>query len=361
MMLASVTPWRVGFAVDGSQFLKVEPALRAEMLASPANGIFGVDVYSTQFANVSNHPIMFGATSRTKQSIRGDLLGFDRLVQESAVRQGTVNPSIWVGIGATVGTGQPNGLTYKYPLGTAQLLLAVLEASRCEPRFFDRQYLPWLVANCDGGLETIRNYPWNVEMWWSCMAAAVGPSSQSEAIFRLASGQRPTEIVDVDRRLRYEYEAASTYLNSKWNLTTTSNEALSQIVGLIRDLSGWPDPFIGGVESFADWRVSEPTRNLLKIGGFTRLDPTIIRGHIAGATEAIHANVSTFRERGVCLGWMLSKEDEELAETLGPPPDVAEEAGAEETIREEASEMDLGSEDDDDRGGGDPPALDFST
>ncbi len=39
-----------------------------------------------------------------------------------------LNLSAWVGIGALLGSTSPKGMPYKYPLGTAQLLLAVLEA-----------------------------------------------------------------------------------------------------------------------------------------------------------------------------------------------------------------------------------------
>lgn len=327
MMLASVTGWTVGVLVDRSQRLLVHPAHGdLEALLSDPETLIGIDVYSNRFFNVSNHPILFGASERTPGAIRDGLRDFDSGATEQSSHLGTANPSIWAGIASMRGSKHPNGMPYKYPLGTAQLLLALLEAAGHAPRFFDRQYLPWIVANCDGGLTTIRNYAWNVEMWWSCMAAAIGPSSLSESIYRLAVDQRPTEMIDVDRRLRYE-DIRSGNLTSQWNLASTEPEAVAAVVDLLSDLSGWPDPFLGGARAVGTWREVKPTRNVLPVKGLTKLEPGYLSAQLDGASRAVHVAVSAFKERGTALGWMLHTTDPHLEEMLGdaPEPDDSDE------------------------------------
>jgi hypothetical protein len=62
----------------------------------------------------------------------------------------------------------------------------------------------WLVAHRDDEQDTIREYPYNVPVWWGCLAAAVGPASLYERLCQLAMNQRPTEFVDAVNRLRAE-------------------------------------------------------------------------------------------------------------------------------------------------------------
>lgn len=138
---------------------------------------YGVDVFSPLFPSISNHPVYFGANTKTPISVRDALMSFDSDMRDAVNNNRSINLSAWVGIAATRGNQDPKGMPYKYPLGTAQLLLAVLEAAGLNPRLFDRQFLPWLIANCDGGVDSIRTYAWNVETWWSALAAAVGPQA----------------------------------------------------------------------------------------------------------------------------------------------------------------------------------------
>ena len=96
-------------------------------------------------------------------------------------------------------------------------------------------------------------------MWWSALAAVVGPASLSEHIYRLATSQRPGEFLDADRRLRYEEPNRSSALDSKWNLTGDAPAIIVKFVEMVMDWTGWPDPFIGGLESISTWQQVNPT------------------------------------------------------------------------------------------------------
>jgi hypothetical protein len=132
----------------------------------------------------------------------------------------------------------------------------------------------------------------------------VGPASNSESLYRLATTQRPSEFLDADRRLRWEEPDRSRYLNSKWNLVAADPEALSTIVAWITDLSGWPDPFLGGCDSLDSWVQVRPERGVLQVQGITNLPIETLQAQLSGAASAIHMNFSRFRERGTALGWM---------------------------------------------------------
>jgi hypothetical protein len=303
MMLASVTHLRIGVLVDKTAY-RLHPAL-AQVDWSEST-FLGVDVFSPRFPNLSNHPVLFGGPP--SQQLWGiQVAEHDQRMHAVADAHPVLNPSHWAGIAARLGSKHPNGMDYKYPFGTAQVLLAVLEVLGRSPRFFDRQYLPWLIANCDGGIETIRTYAWNAETWWSALAAAVGPSSMSEALYRLATQQRPSEFMDADRRLRWEEPDRSRWLNSKWNLTDSSPAALQAVVTLISDLSGWPDPFRDGVSSLPEWQEVKPERGVLPVAGLTKVDPQELARHVSMAGSALHMNFSKFRERGTALGWMSTE------------------------------------------------------
>jgi len=303
MMVASVTDWRVGVLVDKTAYrhhASTDPRSAVDLSST----YVGVDVFSTRFPNVSNHPVLFGGDLSRAWSV--PLRAHDERMRACAGTLPVINASLWYGIEARLGSAHASGLPYKYPFGSAQILLAVLESLGRGPRFFDRQYLPWLVANCDGGVDTIRSYAWNAETWWSALAAVVGPASHSETLYRLATNQRPNEFLDADRRLRYEEPERSRFLNSKWNLTSTTAVALRAVVSLVTDLTGWPDPFIDGVQGLEEWTTVEPRRGVLPVSGLTKLSTAELSQSLEEAAEAIHLNFSVFRERGTALGWMLA-------------------------------------------------------
>lgn len=337
MMLSAATGWKIAALITRSDRLLVHPDVPSVGALIEQGTLFGVDLFSPRFPSVSNHPVLFGTTSRTHKQVREKLRSYDETLSARAESMGAINLSIWTGIKATFGSKHPDGMPYKYPLGSAQLMLAVLEVIGHPPRLYDRQYLPWLIANCDGGLETIRNYPWNVETWWSALAAAVGPNSHSEALYRLVTTQRPTEFIDIDRRLRYDEPERSAALNSKWNLSSSTIEDLRLATGLISDLSGWPDPFQGGVEHLATWTESRPTRNVLSTTGLARQDPALVDIHLENALQAIHVNFSVFRDRGTALGWMRDESIPSVDASLGDAPEE-EIPGDDDEIPDEATE-----------------------
>lgn len=316
-LLSAATGWQIAALIDRTGTISVHPDFGTPQAVIDSGRAFGVDTFSPLFPSVSNHPVFFGATTRTPASIRHALMNFDTEMKTAVEHHHSLNLSAWVGIGALHGSTSPVGLPYKYPLGTAQLLLAVLEAAGLNPRLYDRQYLPWLIANCDGGVDTIRTYAWNAETWWSALAAAVGPASHSEAIYRLVTNQRPNEFLDMDRRLRYDEPERSKFLNTKWNLTSSTPQALSAVAGLISDLSGWPDPFYGGADLLEAWHEMKPTRNVLNIKGLTLVDPDHRDAHLDAARLACNVNFSIFKERGTALGWSLAQADSVLEGKLG--------------------------------------------
>lgn len=321
MMLGSVAPWKVVGLVmpDGSVLMAPGHTDLPQLAARP--DIFGVDIFSPLFPTVSNHPCLFGTAPRTRPVwLLQELKEFDNFVLKAAERLGSLNLSIWAGIGARLGAKSPQGFPYKYPLGTAQFLLALLEVVKRPPRFYDRSYLPWLVADCDGGLDSIREYHWNVELWWSALAAAVGPASLSEAVYQLALNQRATQFVDVDLRLRRDYRERADALNPDWNLSSDEPAMISSAARLLRDISGWPDPFVQGAESIASWSRVYPTRNVLYLNALTKQAQDVVATHLACARNSIHMNFSRFFEKGTYLGWMMPTNDSAVEQHLGSAP-----------------------------------------
>jgi hypothetical protein len=322
-MLASVSSWRLTAVVDRSTEVYVHPGYPlAHGLPAAEDTFFGVDVFSPLFPTVSNHPILFGSSSRRARDLSDAYQSHDEFMLDRVKSFGSISPSAWVAIGASLGSTHPNGLPYKYPLGTTQVLLAALEAAGVGVRMFDRQYLPWLIANADGGATSIRTYAWNVELWWSAMAAAAGPASYSEAIFQLVTNQRPNQFLDTDRRLRWDEPDRSKALKTSWNLKTTRASDLLSAVELITSWSGWPDPFLGGVDKFDTWHSSRPTSGVLPLDGITRVPTDQRETHLAAARNALHVNFSVFRERGTCLGWLLPVRDPATAGVVGAADEV---------------------------------------
>jgi hypothetical protein len=310
MMLAAISRWRVGALILSSERVALHPEFASlEDLAQRRETLFGVDVFSTAYPSVSNHPLLWG-TRRLGGSVEAGRSTdvYDELIRATAKTRLFLNPSLWVGIGATIShAGNPLASRYRYPLGTSQFLLALLELVDRSPRMFDRQYLPWLVANCDGGLDSIRTYAFNVPMWWSALAAAVGPSSLSEQLFQLASQQRPNDFESVTHRLRSESPEVSERLTDDWNLRTNDVQTAGVVAKWISEISGWPDPFLGGTASLTDWRIVEPVRGVLKLSGLPLGGVEGVRRHLDASVRALHTSFSFF-DGDWRLGWLGSVE-----------------------------------------------------
>jgi hypothetical protein len=308
MMLAAVSEWRVVAVVVASDRVRLDPDTELESLADPES-TFGVDVFSTRFPSASNHPVLWGARRLGGRAEAGLACAeYDARIRARAQDVLMANPSLWVGIEASgENPANPLAATYRYPLGTAQFLLTLMESAGRAPRLFDREYLPWLIANCDGGVESIRRFPFNVPMWWSALAAAVGPGTLSEQLYRLATDQRANEFVDADRHLRYEEaHRAAHALNTKWNLQNASNDTIKDAVEWIGDISGWPDPFIGTSQSLGDWPEVAPLRDSLPLSGLPPGGIAELQRHLDGSLEAIHTSFSNFPE-GWYLGWLSDR------------------------------------------------------
>ena len=178
-MLARSAPpgWRATALIVKSGEVLLHPAF---FDATDLSQCFGVDVYSTYIDNVSNHVSLWG---NKRANSNADALTiancYDAEVRRRAGQTLLGMPSLWAGIQGSYGESarQFDTAGYRYPLGTAHVMLALLESIGRSPELFDREYLPWLIANCDGGLKTIRDYPYNVPLWWSSLRR--GRSGQS--------------------------------------------------------------------------------------------------------------------------------------------------------------------------------------
>ena len=276
-MLSSVTGWRVGAVVWGDE-ASVHPDLLNRSgtwqgFDDAANELFLIDLFSPQIPGVSNHPVLWGRRHRGSNKDFGDLAKyFDDRIKDSLEGQLLGCPSLWVGIeGSLAASGDADketALQYKYPLGTAQILLALLEAAEYPPMLADREYLPWLIAHCDGGLNSLRQYHWNASLWWSMIAGCIGPQSRSELIYRVATECLPLDFVKLDRQLKHEEADAKEYLDENWNLAPSGDpSAFRSIVALVERLSGWDDPLEGGAENLPEWKKVKLERGGLRSQG----------------------------------------------------------------------------------------------
>ena len=308
---------------------------------------FGVDVFSTYIDNVSNHVALWGGKKAGGSAAAlAAAQAYDAEVRRRSQTALLATPSLWAGIEGSYGEAGSRPFTagYRYPLGTAQVLLALLEVIDRSPKMFDRDYLPWLVANCDGGLKTIRDYAHTVPMWWSCMAAAVGPASISEQVFQVAATQRPTEFVDIVNRLRAESHQVSgspaAHLDDSWNLRTQSLSDIAPVVRWLGSLSGWPDPFRGGVEHLTDWKAvplaaaGKLLTSGLPGGGSAAERVERYKAHLRASLSAVHTNFAFF-DMSQRLAWVAPWENAEGPDLPELPPALLPTEGlfeAEETV-----------------------------
>lgn len=328
-MLAQVAGWRAVAVVVKSDTVWLHPDVSSGALDLAS--CFGVDVFGSYFPNVSNH-VGFWGSKRPGSSnpAAAAAAAHDEEIRRRGQDLLFANPSLWTGIeGSYPEAGaRPASAGYRYPLGTAQVLLALLEAAGRPPRMFDRDYLPWLVAHCDGGLKTIREYPYNVPMWWSCLAAAVGPASLSESLYQLAMTQRPLEFIDAVNRLRTERgddpSAAANNLDDDWNLRTYTLPTISTVADWITSLSGWPNPLKDGSDRLADWYpVTLAERGSVLTTGLppgATMDEQVneFRRHLRASLDAVHTNFAFF-DGTQRLNWVAAWPTA-IRPTLGPLP-----------------------------------------
>lgn len=311
-MLGSVAPnfEIVAFSVGSATWL-VHPSVQL----GPPTDLLGVDLFSAHHDNVSNHVIKWGQKKIQMMPVRDAFAQWDALVDLMSKTMLLAVPSIWANTqGGYEEAGRADAATYKYPLGTAQILLAMLEAAGHAPKFFDRTYLPWLVANCDGGVSTYARYADNARVWWPVMAGAVGPGSLTEQVFELVDRARPHDFLDAVHRLDRERQASgfAPWLNDRWNLAGQSVTVLKDALTWLTDLTGWRDPVRDGIASLDTW-VSLPTTASALVyytstGPATALkakdDPIKAAELVLGAEAALNANFYHGGQTGSRFNWI---------------------------------------------------------
>lgn len=342
-MLCAAAPagWRTAALIIKSGHVLLHPYL-AENLDPTV--CFGVDVYSTYIDNVSNHVALWGGkrVAHSQEALEA-AQAYDAEVRNRSQSTLLATPSLWAGIqGSYPEAGeQPDSAGYRYPLGTAQVLLGLLEACGRSPKMFDRDYLPWLVANCDGGLATFAKYPYNVPLWWSCLAASVGPASLSEAVYQTAATQAPVDFVNAVNRLRAESHliesSPAQYLNDDWNLRSQGPESVAAVVRWVSSLSGWPDPFLDGAGNLSEWvQKPLPHRGSLRTTGLPQVEGGSLeerveafRGHFRESLRAVHTNFAFF-DQTQRLNWVGAWDGANMSGVPEAPDALAATAGADE-------------------------------
>jgi hypothetical protein len=308
-MLASVVRgWEVVAIVTQSSKILVHPSVAAGM----PDDLFGVDLFSTRFDNVSNHVVQFGPKNIQVTDVRDAFRDWDEHVARAYADRLLAVPAIWARTTACYeDAGRATSAKYKYPLGTAQVLLALLEAAGRPPRFYDRHYLPWLVANCDGGVESYYNHAYNASVWWPTMAAAVGPASLSEQVYQRVATMRPHDFIDAVNRLDRERQALRqpAWLNDQWNLVDQSVATIERTFSWLTALTGWRDPVRGGSESIHTWHVVDiASSGMVYIAGGkykeTAADPVTAAARIRGAVDAVNANFYMGGFTGSRFNWV---------------------------------------------------------
>lgn len=116
-MLASVAPGFeiVAFSVQSARWL-VHPSVKDGL---PANA-FGVDLFSLQFDNVSNHIVTWGKKKIKIPEVRAAFEDWDAEVLKASAQRLMAVPGIWAGTQASYeDAGKADSANYKYPFGTA--------------------------------------------------------------------------------------------------------------------------------------------------------------------------------------------------------------------------------------------------
>lgn len=293
-MLASVAPtWKIVALVVSSQKVLVHPSVVGAM----PTDLVAVDLFSLQHDSISNHVVRYGNRQPRLQNLRAAWKAWDKAVDAAAKQRLLAVPSLWTMTqGGYEDPARPDSSRWKYPLGTAQILLALLEAGGTPPKFFDRHYLPWLIANCDGGVSTYRTYAANARVWWAVMAGAVGPASLTEQIFRLVDGMRPHDFLDTVNALDRERQATGVaqWLNDDWSLANTQTSTIEQTLGWLTDLTGWDDPVRGGLDSLSSWTTLPVNGSgVVYLGGpnaTTSATEAAAVASLQAASQALNAN-----------------------------------------------------------------------
>lgn len=304
-MLASVAPgWDIVALLVESERLLLHP----DCCERRPPDLFGIDVFSPTFDNIGNHVVKYGSKQVRQSVIRDAYRQWDRIVEEASADRLMGAPSIWARTEACYeDASRPTSAKFKYPLGTAQLLLALLEAGGMRPRIFDREYLPWLIANCDGGVDSLYEHAYNAGIWWQALAGVVGPGSYTEQIWQRLQTMRLHDFHDavtrLDRERRSESQAA--WLDDKWKLVNTSVPTITRTLEWLGAISGWRDPVRGGASNLCEW-IEKPIPAedcaIIQLGRHD--DPEVAAQKILGAADSLNANFYFGGQTGSRFNWV---------------------------------------------------------
>lgn len=308
-MLASVIPnWKVVAVVGssaGADALWVHPEFRAR----PAD-VFGIDLFSLNFDNISNHILLYGDKKLHEPAKLEAFRAWDEQVRSTSASRLFLSANLWAGIQACYPDDnapvalRARSAKYKYPLGTAQLMLALLEVIDLAPKFFDHRYLPWLVANCDGGVSSFKTYADNVSMWWSTLAACVGPGTLSEMVYRRVADMRMRDFDSAVDALSREFadEGRAELLDDRWNLRAGGLPLFKEASTWLCALTGWNDPFLGGSSNLDSWLDLSALSEIgkVKLGEHDAVDPAVIKGGV----DAVNVNFRMGGPAGDLFNWV---------------------------------------------------------
>lgn len=302
-MLGSVAPhFKVAALVINSEHAIVHP----DYVGTDLKHFFGVDLFSIQFDNISNHVEFFGDTNLRVEPIRLAFGAWDEAIREAEAHGKFFGvPSIWAKTqGGRENPQRADAATYKYPFGTAQILLALLEAAGRPPKFLDQTYLPWLVANADGGVTTFSRWADNSRVWWPVLAGAVGPGSLTAEIYNRVRTMRPHDFRDAVHQLDREFGDEPRFLNDDWNLQNHQVETMARAYRWLIDLTGWVDPIVGGVDGLSEWRQFPLTEAKVHLSNWGTKDVPKAVAAIQGANLALNVNFRHGGKDGSRFNWV---------------------------------------------------------
>jgi hypothetical protein len=315
-LLAQASQWRAVGLIVKSEVIYLHPDYHPDNHPDLAiEDLFGVDVLSTRMDNISNHALLWGPRRLMggSDSTSAVLQGYDDAVRRAMSEVMIANPNLWVPIeGGSTTTTRPLGVPYRYPMGSAHVALALLEVIGAQPRLFDRDYLPWLIANCDGAVGTLTGgYGFNVNTWWSCLAGAVGPGSVSEQVYSRVSSMRATDFPETVNRLALEDPDVAGHLDGSWRLAGKTLADVAPVIGWISSLSGWPDPLLGGADRLQHWRPVSPASDIMQIRALPLKDSppadrtAALLDALISVLTAVHTSLAYGGNIGDRFGWVL--------------------------------------------------------
>lgn len=245
-LLSQATGWKIAAVVwAGQAYLHPVFDTLDELVDC---GAVGVDIYSPRFPSISNHMQLLGGAGLTSDHTKRAMIEqHDSELRRLAGERETFAfvPSIWSGSMASVSDDSDvHSRRYRYPLGSAQATLALLESVDRAPKIRDLYYTPYLIAHCDGALETAVTAGYNVLPWFDMLATGAGLGSWTTHIRNSLLAGGPDVFARLVRSLHGENSVASA-LTLDWNLKGAGKPAVhrSVVEWLIAE-NAWDDPFL---------------------------------------------------------------------------------------------------------------------